>query len=181
MIWWDLWRKSHAINRIIDRTSICSFLIGFWILVSPGFNTPVGRLSRRSLQSDLQLLRKALKCLRLVVTVKLLEPVSFSPATAFSLCLPYSVVNQISAFVTSVILLQMPIIEEVDASWINPPVELWMSRSESWYILAFSVCVVTNVLFLVPLLSLSLSRPFPSEDTALNEDDVYRSLEELAE
>lgn len=25
------------------------------------------------------------------------------------------------------------------------------------------------------------TRPFPSEDTALNEDDVYRSLEELAE
>ncbi|XP_026104527.1 guanine nucleotide exchange factor VAV2-like, partial [Carassius auratus] len=24
-------------------------------------------------------------------------------------------------------------------------------------------------------------RPFPSEDTALNEDDVYRSLEELAD
>lgn len=48
MIWWDLWRKSHAINWIIDRSSICSFLIGWWMFESPGFKTPAGRLSEES-------------------------------------------------------------------------------------------------------------------------------------
>uniref|UniRef100_A0A671KHZ3 Guanine nucleotide exchange factor VAV2-like n=1 Tax=Sinocyclocheilus anshuiensis TaxID=1608454 RepID=A0A671KHZ3_9TELE len=38
---------------------------------------------------------------------------------------------------------------------------------------------MANALFLISFLS--LPRPFPSEDTALNEDDVYRSLEELAD
>lgn len=33
----------------------------------------------------------------------------------------------------------------------------------------------------VSSLSPSLPRPFPSEETAENDDDVYRSLEELAE
>uniref|UniRef100_A0A672KP10 Vav guanine nucleotide exchange factor 2 n=1 Tax=Sinocyclocheilus grahami TaxID=75366 RepID=A0A672KP10_SINGR len=40
-----------------------------------------------------------------------------------------------------------------------------------------SLCAVANAVFLISFLS--LPRPFPSEDTALNEDDVYRSLEEL--
>lgn len=83
---------------------------------------------------------------------------------------------------TSVKLLQVSIMEKVDHSRINPPVELWMLRSESRYMTDgysfFCVCegcVIANSLFS------SLPRPFPSEDTALNEDDVYRSLEELAE
>ena len=44
--------------------------------------------------------------------------------------------------------------------------------------LSHSLCVCVCVCVCVFCLS---TRPFPSEDTALNEDDVYRSLEELAE
>uniref|UniRef100_A0A672KGX4 Vav guanine nucleotide exchange factor 2 n=1 Tax=Sinocyclocheilus grahami TaxID=75366 RepID=A0A672KGX4_SINGR len=43
-----------------------------------------------------------------------------------------------------------------------------------WLMLSFSSLLSLS-------LALSLPRPFPSEDTALNEDDVYRSLEELAD
>ena len=42
----------------------------------------------------------------------------------------------------------------------------------------------SDEVFCNPLLTVCFcvcTRPFPSEDTALNEDDVYRSLEELAE
>lgn len=42
--------------------------------------------------------------------------------------------------------------------------------------LAHSLCFPVCLFFLCVC-----ARPFPSEDTALNEDDVYRSLEELAE
>lgn len=52
---------------------------------------------------------------------------------------------------------------------IFPPERNVVKSSESSFIVCKYVCVCV------------FARPFPSEDTALNEDDVYRSLEELAE
>lgn len=60
--------------------------------------------------------------------------------------------------------------------------ELPASHSLFYGIVCHNNKFLTHTKFLFLFVSLCVClRPFPSEDTALNEDDVYRSLEELAE
>lgn len=176
MIWWDLWRKSHAINRIIDQFSIFRFLIGRWMFVSPGFKTPVGRLSEESRVWPAVIKKRAevfaFRCLCQTAIAYVIQschslftvPAVFcqkSDKCLWNICHIVTNVNHGGGGR----LMNKPTCWIMDVIAVNRA------------IFFPSLCAVANALFL----SLSLPRPFPSEDTALNEDDVYRSLEELAE
>ncbi len=182
MIWWDLWRKSHAINRIIDRSSICSFLIGRWMFKSPGFKTPAGRLSEESRVWPAFIKKKAkvfvFRCLCQTAIVCVIQ----SRHGLFTV--PAVFCQKSDKFLWNICQIVTNVNHRGGGRLMNKPT-CWIMDviAVNRAIFFPSLCAVANALFFNSSLSLSLSfpRPFPSEDTALNEDDVYRSLEELAE